>query len=66
MTLVIDASVAAKWYVAEPDSRPALAVGARGGLIAPDLILAEVANILWKAEPELWSRLTSCRLPPGP
>ena len=45
--LVIDASVAVKWVVAEPDSdRAELLLD--HGLVAPDLLFAECANILWK------------------
>jgi len=46
--LVVDASVAIKWTVPEHDS--ALALGLRDGrrLIAPQLIFAECANIIWK------------------
>lgn len=48
-SLVIDASVAAKWYIPEIDSRRAHAILAGGQrLLAPDLLLAEVGNILWK------------------
>lgn len=45
---VIDASVAIKWVVEEPGTPEALAL--RGGrrLVAPDLLIAECANILWK------------------
>ena len=44
---IIDASVAAKWVVEEPGSdRARQLAGAR--LEAPDLLLAECANILWK------------------
>jgi predicted nucleic acid-binding protein len=56
-TLVIDASVVAKWF--PPLDQEPLAVEARGllegwkrgayKLIAPDLIWIEFANILWKA-----------------
>jgi len=45
--LVIDASVAVKWVVAEPDSdRAELLLD--HGLVAPDLLFAECANVLWK------------------
>ena len=45
MTLVIDASVACKWFFDEPGSDVARDVLARHEvLIAPDLILAEVAD----------------------
>jgi len=48
-TLVIDASVAVKWFLPEPDAEPAVAL-LRGGhrLIAPDLLWIEVASVLWK------------------
>jgi predicted nucleic acid-binding protein len=45
--VVIDASVAIKWVVQEPGSAAALALR-RGRLLAPDLLIAECANILWK------------------
>ena len=46
-TLVIDASIAVKWVVAEADSGRAEAL-LDHSLVAPDLLLAECANILWK------------------
>jgi predicted nucleic acid-binding protein len=50
MTLVIDASVAAKWFVPEAGTQEAEALlGAEADLIAPELLLVEVANFLWKA-----------------
>ena len=49
-TLVIDSSVAAKWIIAEPDSPAARAlISEDHELIAPDLVLPEVANVVWKA-----------------
>ena len=44
---VIDASVAIKWYLPEPDDDKArlLLVGGHD-LLAPDLMLIEVSNIL--------------------
>ena len=48
--LVIDASVAIKWVVAEPDSQTALALF-RHRLFAPDLLVAECANALWEESP---------------
>ncbi len=47
--LVVDASVAVKWYVPEDGSREAaeLLTGRRP-LLAPDLLVPEVGNILWK------------------
>ena len=47
-TFVIDASVAIKWVVDEGDSAQALALRKNSRLIAPDLLIAECANILWK------------------
>lgn len=47
---IIDASVAAKWFIAEPDSDVARALAELPDPVAPDLLLAEVTNILWKAE----------------
>lgn len=48
MNAVIDASIAVKWVVPEDGTEEALALLDAGGLIAPDLIIAECANILWK------------------
>ena len=45
--LVIDASVAVKWVVPEPDSDRAEAL-LDHALGAPDLLFAECANVLWK------------------
>lgn len=44
---VIDASVAIKWVVDEPGTEQALLLR-RKRLFAPDLLIAECANILWK------------------
>jgi predicted nucleic acid-binding protein len=53
MSLVVDASVAAKWYLEETNSGLAQKLVEAGHeLIAPELLLAEVANTLFKA----WSR----------
>jgi len=46
--LVIDASIAVKWVVEEEGTPEALALRQRTKLIAPDLLVAECANILWK------------------
>ncbi len=46
-TAVVDASVAVKWVVAEPDSEAAVALTG-AALTAPDLLLPECANVLWK------------------
>ena len=45
--LVIDASVAVKWVVPESDSVRA-EVLLDHGLVAPDLLFAECADVLWK------------------
>ncbi len=44
---VIDASVAVKWVIDEEGTREALALRRRR-LMAPDLLIPECANILWK------------------
>ena len=49
MKWVVDASVAAKWLAPEPDSPLAEAL-LDDELIAPDLLFAEVGNILWKKQ----------------
>jgi predicted nucleic acid-binding protein len=48
-TVVIDASVAAKWFLEEEnwDAAEALQAG-QDTLIAPDLLIAEVLNTYWK------------------
>ena len=53
MKTVVDASVAVKWYFPEPGLVPARrllaeAIEGRRELLAPDLILVEFANVLWK------------------
>jgi hypothetical protein len=45
--LVIDASIAIKWVIEEEGTKEALALRSRA-LSAPDLLIAECANILWK------------------
>ena len=46
---VVDASVAAKWFLPEPDAAAALRLlDGRHRLVSPDLIRAEVGNIVWK------------------
>lgn len=47
-TLVIDASVVIKWVVEEDGTELALALRHETRLIAPDLLVPECANILWK------------------
>jgi len=49
MKWVVDASVAAKWLAPEPDSLQAANL-LTAELIAPDLLYAEVGNILWKKQ----------------
>ena len=47
--VVVDASVAVKWFCPEPHAQAAHRVlGGRRVLLAPELIWAEVANVLWK------------------
>lgn len=48
ITLVVDASIAVKWVVEETGTAEALALRQKAKLIAPDLLVAECANILWK------------------
>jgi predicted nucleic acid-binding protein len=45
--LVVDASIAAKWVVQESGTSEALALR-KHALLAPDLLVAECANIFWK------------------
>ncbi|MBV8473603.1 MAG: type II toxin-antitoxin system VapC family toxin, partial [Hyphomicrobiales bacterium] len=47
-TLVVDASVVIKWVVEEEGTQHALVLRGAARLIAPDLLVAECANILWK------------------
>jgi len=50
VTLVVDASVAAKWILPEADSAAAAALREQETeLVAPSLIAAEIGNALWKA-----------------
>jgi predicted nucleic acid-binding protein len=46
--LVIDASVAVKWVVEEDGTKEALTLLRGYKLVAPDLLGAECANVLWK------------------
>ena len=48
--LVVDASVAAKWVVNEPDSELARRLIGRGDIMAPDLIWAELGSLLWRRQ----------------
>jgi predicted nucleic acid-binding protein len=47
-TLIVDASVAIKWVVEEQGSAAAVALRSRARLAAPELLVPECANILWK------------------
>jgi predicted nucleic acid-binding protein len=47
VSIVVDASVALKWVLDEPESEAAAALQA-DELLAPDLWLAEAANALWR------------------
>jgi len=47
-TLVIDASIAVKWVVEEAGTAEALTLRRLARLIAPELLVAECANVLWK------------------
>jgi len=47
-TFVIDASIAIKWVVEEDGTPQAVALLNSALLTAPDLLVAECANILWK------------------
>ena len=46
---VVDASVAVKWFLPEPHSLEALRLlDGESELLVPDLLWAEVGNVLWK------------------
>ncbi|MGJ3628099.1 type II toxin-antitoxin system VapC family toxin [Sphingomonas sp. MMS24-JH45] len=46
--MVIDASVAVKWFVPEEDSDRAFKIVALHQLCAPSLLRTEVGNAIWK------------------
>ena len=46
--IVVDSSVAFKWFVAEPHVDAATALLSDEQLLAPDLIIPEVMNAVWK------------------
>jgi predicted nucleic acid-binding protein len=48
VTFVVDASVVVKWVVEEAGTAASLALRRDNRLVAPDLVIAECANILWK------------------
>ncbi|KAB1085832.1 type II toxin-antitoxin system VapC family toxin [Neorhizobium galegae] len=47
-TFVVDASAVIKWVIQETGTSEALSLLGDNALIAPDLILVECANTLWK------------------
>lgn len=47
MSFIIDCSVAIKWFVAEEGQNAAEALIGEA-LIAPDLLLPEISNVVWK------------------
>ncbi len=58
MTLVVDASVAAKWVLEEDGSDRAAALrGSDDDFIAPSLIVAELGNAVWKRA--IWKELSA-------
>lgn len=48
MTLVVDASVAAKWFIEEAGRPQALRLLDMADRQAPELLVAEVASVVWK------------------
>jgi predicted nucleic acid-binding protein len=49
MNIVVDASVAVRWYVQMPGTEEAHALfEGNESFIAPDLVVAEIANTAWK------------------
>jgi predicted nucleic acid-binding protein len=49
MALVVDASVAIKWFVEEPGANRARSLWEnRSGLVAPDLLVPEVCSAMWR------------------
>lgn len=52
MKLVVDVGVALRWYVDSPLSSAAVSLlNTDRPLIAPDLVVAEIANATWKLVP---------------
>ena len=50
MTFVVDASVAARWFLAlEKADRAEALLNSGERIIAPDLVIAEITNAAWKA-----------------
>ncbi len=53
-SLVVDSSVAVKWYLPENGSERAASLLEAGiRLLAPDLLIPEVGNVLWKRRREM-------------
>lgn len=53
-SLVVDSSVVVKWYIPENTSDRATALLRSGfRLLAPDLLIPEVGNVLWKRRRDL-------------
>ena len=48
MTLIIDASIAAKWLFEEDGSAAARALRGTAPMCAPDFLLLEVFHVMWK------------------
>jgi predicted nucleic acid-binding protein len=48
MTLVVDASVAVRWYLPGEGARRAAEILGRDDLIAPDIVIVEIASAVWK------------------
>ena len=48
--VVVDASVAVKWVLKEPDSDAARRIAETAELLAPDLLWAELGNVLWRRQ----------------
>jgi predicted nucleic acid-binding protein len=48
--LVVDASVAVKWVLKEPDSDAARRIAEQAELLAPDLLWAELGSLLWRRQ----------------
>jgi len=47
-SFIIDASIAVKWVIEEKGTPEALTLRRQAKLLAPELLVAECANILWK------------------
>jgi len=49
MTLVVDASVAIRWYIEAPGTSEAISLlDSEGPFVSPGLVIAEVTNVAWK------------------